>query len=143
MKLKLLLLLFIITFVSCNNEPLIIETFEAANVDKILRDQERYVEQHYVIKNWYNSAENEAKLDSFVCSNLIDNHNTIHTYFINFYAYSDKVCNEYYRDSKKLCELEMANAYIIGYEFRTGSFTKSKGVAGLPLQPLTKFECLK
>ncbi|MBK9735657.1 MAG: hypothetical protein IPO92_12110 [Saprospiraceae bacterium] len=141
------LLLFLI-LLSCSNEPMIIESFEIANVDKITEHGGRYVggryvTQHYLIKNWRNTKENESKIDSFVCSNLLPEYDTIYAYFITFYKYSDTVNPQYYKDSKKLCEYDMFDARILSYSFSSGLFSKSKGSAHYPLEPFTKFECNK
>ena len=134
-------LVFIFSLASCVNDPIIIQPFQNANIDKIRENGSRYVTDHYTIKNWRNTKENEAIVDSFVCTILKSEHDTIHSYFITFYKYSDNVNNAYYSYSKKLCELEMYYSHLYGYQFRHGLFSKSKGSSIRPLKPLTIFDC--
>ncbi len=136
-------LLFIIChgFYSCQRQNIIIEKFDIANKNEILTDNHHYITEEYLIKNWINNIENEQIIDSFVCSNLLHDYKSVDSYFISFYKYSPKVNFDSYKYSKKLCELEMVDAFILGYEFRKGRFNKVKRNLNIDITQFTKFAC--
>jgi len=107
-------------------DPIEVEKFPAASYERI--DGYQSIQEAYLVKNWWNTSENEKILDEFVCNHLRDDFYEIHTYFISFYNYTSEVNNAKYLESKKLCQLDMYDEHIITYEFRYGIFTKGKQV---------------
>jgi hypothetical protein len=133
-----------IVFSSCHTQPMVIEEFANANVDKILPDEQRhYVTQEYLVINYKNTAENEIKIDSFVYANMRQDYKMIDAYFIVFYEKSSKVNSIEYGNRKKLCEFEMVDAHIFSYEFRKGSFSKNKVKNSNQIKQFTQFNCSK
>ena len=125
---KYLILLFVaITYtLALGCKPIEIERFDAANEDKIEEyNKFHYVTEHYLVHNWWDTDKNRKILEEFVCQNLREDYVDIDFYAINFYNKTTDVNNEYYKESRKICQLAMLDEYIVFYEFNKGMLSKS------------------
>ena len=125
---KYLILLFVaITYtLALGCKPIEIERFDAANEDKIEEyNKFHYVTEHYLVHNWWDTDKNRKILEDFMCQNLREDYVDIDFYSISFYKHTSNVNNEYFKESRKLCQIYMVDEYIVFYEFNKGRLTKN------------------
>lgn len=133
----------LLMFVGCTKDPLIIEDFKAANVDKILRENDRYVSQHYLVHNYRNTIEHELLIQEHLCAHLRPDYKEIDSYFVSYYKYSDLVNNQAFIRKKKFCEMEMVYNIVFLYEFRGEKLEKRKFMNNNEVQSRYKHHCDK